>query len=92
MTLTELMLKMLFVKHWRAWKYYDWETGELRFYTIECLIEKTKYTPQMAYRTQIRPEETVSLLWSEGLVGLKPVVREMTARLDKALEDYVANL
>jgi hypothetical protein len=92
MTPTELMYKMFFVKRWRAWPYYDPYTKELRHYTIECRIDRTQYTPQMEYRQRINPIELASAIGSDDLTFLRPMFREMTARMDKGLEDYVANL
>ena len=92
MTLTELMYKLFFVKRWRAWPYYDCNTGELRHYTVECRIDKTKYTPEMLYRQRLNPYEISHAYSSDDLTFLKPLIREMNARLDKGLEDYVASL
>jgi hypothetical protein len=92
MTLTELMYKLFFVKRWRAWPYYDHDTGKLKHYTIECRIDKTQYTPQMVYRHRINPYELQSGIGSDDLTFLRPMFREMTARMDKGLEEYVANL
>jgi hypothetical protein len=92
MTLTELMYKLFFVKRWRAWPFYDCNTGELLHYTVECRIDRTRYTPQMVYRHRINPYELQSGIGSDDLTFLRPMFREMTARMDKGLEEYVANL
>lgn len=92
MTPAELALKLCFTKHWRAWPYYDSFTGELQYYTVECRIDKTKYTPEMIYRQRLNPYELSQAYGADDMSFLKPLIHEMTARLDKGLEDYVASL
>jgi hypothetical protein len=86
------MYKLFFVKRWRAWPFYDCNTGELLHYTVECRIDRTRYTPQMVWQHRLHPTEISLSYGSDELTFLKPLFRQMNARLDKALEDYVANL
>jgi hypothetical protein len=86
------MYKVFFVKRWRAWPYYDHDTGKLKHYTIECRIDKTQYTPQMVYRERLALTDMEFTYGESDLRFLRAMFRGMTARMNKGLEDYVANL
>lgn len=92
MLLEETLHKLFFVKRWRAWPYREAPFEKVQYYTVECRIDKTLHTPEMIYRARIDPIQLSMGIGSDDLTYLKPLFREMSARMDKGLEEYLARL